>query len=273
MFKKLFASFVVVAILTAGTSAFAPRMCLNPGSYVFASAKDGSIARIKVGHEPKLIENIKFFNFGLFSGLDGVIAVDKCDGYFSASKTGGLPDLYHFNPSTGMEIHKVTRTPDKIEMDPVIDPSGNHIAFTEISGISSVVTTYLDGTRPMTEALNAAAPAWEKNGMPSWTDLTNGRIYPWGAKGQWHAYLPDRSGILVQDGQDFYIWPVVGVARDFGKYRSVAIDPEGGMAVVVTLDGRLAFQPVSANWMPEGNLIVAQGGSFVFATWIEVPQL
>jgi hypothetical protein len=274
MFKRLIvASVLAAALIFTTTASFYAQIRLRPGSYVFTK-KDNNIFMMKAdknGH----VTDVKMIRIYLTGeSPNEKIAANSCAVFFSWEHPGKLSEIYSINPATNWNLRAITHTADIMEINPVIQDGGVYLAFTQISQVTNVATSYLDGSMMRIAAENATAPAWRF--ALSYTDLATGRIYPWGASGYWHTYLPDGSGLLVQNGQEFDIWPMVGVPRHFATgIRSVALGPYHtngtNMAVVVNAKGNLEFWTLNALWMPTGKSTAGPGLSgLTFVTWIEV---
>lgn len=276
MFRRiLFAT--IIGMLLWTTPALAkkttPRVCLAHGSYLVA--KKGSnifLAKMDVG----LAREVYRIQIRLTGGsLDEHIVANDCDVFFAWTKPGGQSEIWAIAATNGWNLRKITRTPEKAEVDPVFDPWNMHLAFVEIGQdmVPYVVSTNLKGHDRKVEAKNATAPAW--GSALTYTQSGNGRIHIWNTEGSWHTYWPDGMGILVQDGPYFISVPVVGVPRVFAIARSVAFRPEGNLAAVITTDGDLVIQPVDSDWRPFGSPVPVPGfpSNLSFVAWISVPYV
>jgi len=246
---------------------------LPPGNYI--NFQQGNVFT-RLTMEGSIIEEVNQIKMNLSGASpDEHIAVNKNNLMFSwALKTDQNTDIWDANPITGWRHKVTTQTPQTSEMDPALDTWGSHLAFTkyEEGNIPDVISWNLSGFEGFQiEQKNAYAPAYGDTGL-SYTLLDSGRIYPWGAPGIWHQYLPGGRGILYQDTRtSFKIWPASGVPLTFGNYQSVAISPDGTLAAVVTLDDNLEIQPLDSNFVPTGTAIPIPGFSNLkYVTWIEV---
>lgn len=271
MFKRILIIMIIGMLWTTPVLAkkVSPRVCLDSGSYLIVK-KGNNIYRMKID-DTGLAREVYRIEIPLTgTSLDEHITANACDMFFSWTKPGGRSDIWAIGVADGWHLRRITRTPEKAEVDPVLDHWNMHIAFTEIGQdmVPYVISTDLEGHNRRVEAENATSPAWDT----ALTYTHDGLIYIWNATGSWHTYWPNGMGILVQDGLYFVSVPVVGVPRVFAMARSVAFSPDGKFAAIVSTDGALYFQRLDSNWMPIGTPIPGpELSDLSFVTWISVP--